>query len=115
MLKIAIVLFVLAAVTGLLILIKWLMKKDASRAVVYSHGICAALGLSLLSYYAFQNPDHFPKASLILFLTAALAGFYMFFQDLKGKASSIALALIHALVAITAFTLLLTFVFALFF
>ena len=111
MLKITVVLFVLAAGTGLLILIKWLMKKDASRTVIYTHGIVAATGLGMLSYYTMQHPDHFPTASLILFLIAALAGFYMFFQDLKGKASPIALALLHALVAVTAFTLLITFVF----
>ncbi len=111
MLNSTVILFVLAAVTGLMILIKWLTKKEASRAVVYTHGLFAAAGLSMLSYYSIQHPKHFPKTSLILFLTAALAGFYMFFQDLRKKSSPVALALIHALIAVTAFTLLLAFVF----
>lgn len=100
MLNIALVLFVLAALTGLWTLIKWLTKKDSSRLVIYSHGIFGATGLGILAYYSYNHPDHFPKISLYLFLVVALVGFYMFFRDLKGKDSAMALALIHAVVAI---------------
>lgn len=107
----SLLLFALSAVLGLSILIKWLNKKDASRAVVFSHGGLAALALVLLVVYAFQHPDHFPKAALVLFILAALFGFYMFFNDLRNKMSPFAVAFVHAFLAVGAFLILLTFVF----
>lgn len=107
----AIALFALSAALGLTILIAWLTKKNASRAVVYSHGIAAAAALVLLVIYASQNPEHFPKASIILFVIAALGGFYMFFNDLGKKESPLAVAFIHGLLAIAGFVMLLAFVF----
>lgn len=107
----AIVLFALSAVLGLAILMKWLTKKDASKGVIYSHGAVAAIALVILIVYAAQNPSNFPKASIILFVIAALGGFYMFFNDLKKKSSPLAVAFIHALLAVGGFVMLLAFVF----
>lgn len=107
----AIALFALSAALGLAILIKWLTKKDASRSVIYSHGIVAALALVLLVVYAIQNPANFPKASIILFVIAALGGFYMLFNDLRKKASPMAIAFVHALLAVGGFIMLLAFAF----
>ncbi|MEO8762444.1 MAG: hypothetical protein ABI388_12660 [Bacteroidia bacterium] len=112
MLYLSIVLFALAAVLGLTILIKWLSDKNASRGVIYSHGIVAATALVILIVYAFQHPESFPKASIVLYVTAALAGIYMFIGTLKNKPNPIALAFVHALVAIAATVTLLVFVFA---
>jgi len=108
----AIALFALSAVLGLTILLKWLGKKDASKAVVYSHGIVAAAGLAILVAYALMNPTAFPKISLVLFAIAAVFGFYMFFNDLRKKMSPLAVAFIHALLAVGGFVALLVFVFA---
>src|SRR3954468_23926353 len=99
-LYITIALFALSAVLGVTILYKWLTKQGASKGVVYSHGIAAAVALVLLIVYAVQNPANFPKASIILFVIAALGGFYMFFLDLKKKYSPMAVAYIHALLAV---------------
>ncbi len=107
----AIALFALSAVLGLSILIKWLTKKQAPKGVIYSHGIVAAAALVLIILYAAKNPAHFPKASIILFTVAALGGFYMFFNDLRKKASPLAVAFIHALLAVGGFILLLAFAF----
>lgn len=107
----AIALFALAAVLGLAILIKWLTKKEASKAVVYSHGIVAAIALVILVVYALQNRDNYPQVSLILFIIAALFGFYMFFRSLRNKLSPIAVAFIHALLAVGGFVMLLAFAF----
>ena len=112
MIYVSILSFALAAVLGLGILIKWLTKKDASKTVVYSHGIVAAAALVLLVIYAVQNPADFPKTSLILFVIAALGGFYMFFRDLQQKASPMFIAFVHALLAVSGFVALLLFVFA---
>jgi len=57
MINIAIILFALSAVLGLTILIKWLTKKEASKAVIYSHGLVAATALVLLVVYAIQNQE----------------------------------------------------------
>lgn len=112
MLYASISLFALAAVAGLTILVSWLNKKNASRAVIYSHGLLAAAALVLLAVFSYNNPDSFPKYSLIFFVIAALGGFYMFFRDMKGKSSPMALAGLHALLAVGGFVMLLIFAFS---
>jgi hypothetical protein len=108
----SIALFALAAVLGLIILVKWLTSKSASRGVVYSHGIFAAVALVLVIAYSLQNPDKFPKLSLILFVISAIAGFYMFFRTLKNKMSPVSLAILHGLVSVAGFIGLLVFALA---
>lgn len=108
----AIVLFALGAVLGLSMLVKWLGKKGASKTVVYSHGLVGAIALVLLVIYSLQHPDNFPKASLILFVIAALGGFYLFFSSLKKETGSVGLALVHGLLAVCGFIALLLFAFA---
>ena len=107
----SIALFALSAVLGLTILIKWLTKKEASNAVIYSHGLVAVIAVLLLIGFAVEHPDHFPKICIILFAVAAVAGLYMFFTDLQKKPHSIAIAIMHALVAVSAFITLLFFAF----
>jgi len=111
MIYLSIAIFALTAVLGLGILIKWLSKKDASRTVVYSHGIFAVIALLLLVLYSIQNLDNFPKVSIILFVLAAIGGLYMFVLDLKKKASPLIITFIHALIAVGGFVTLLLFVF----
>src|SRR5690242_2647444 len=111
MLYLTIVLFALAAIVGFIILKNWLTSADTSRTVVYLHGIFAAAALILLIVFAFQNPAHYPKASIILFVIGALGGFYMFAEDLKKRFSPTWLAIVHALFGIAGFLMLLFFVF----
>ena len=111
MLYIVIILFALAAVVGFIILKNWLTSATTARTTVYLHGTFAALALIILVIYAFQNTSHYPKASIILFIVAALVGFYMFSEDLRKKYSPMWLAFTHALFAIAGFLLLLFFVF----
>ena len=108
----AIALFALSAILGLTILIKWLTKKDASKAVIWSHGLVAAIALVILVVYAIQNPANYPQISIILFAIAAIGGFYMFFRDLRKKTSPLSVAFIHALLAVGGFIMLLFFTFA---
>lgn len=112
LLYVSIVLFAVAAVFGLTILIKWLGKKDPSRTTVYTHGIFAAVALVLLIVFALQNSANYPLVSLILFIVAALGGFYMFFRDLQKKMHPYSIAFIHALLAVAGFVGLLLFAFA---
>ncbi|HNP08127.1 MAG TPA: hypothetical protein PKN99_10910 [Cyclobacteriaceae bacterium] len=112
MLYAAIALFAVAAVLGLIILLKWLSKNDASKGVIYSHGIIAATALVLIIVYALQNPAHYPQLSIILFVLGALGGFYLFFNNLKSNARPIGIAFVHALIAVAGFVTLLIFAFA---
>ena len=112
MLYASIAIFALAAVAGLTILISWLNKKNASRAVVYTHGLLAATALVLLAVFSYNNPEHFPKYSLIFFVVAALGGFYMFSRDMRGKTNPMPLAGLHALLAISGLVMLLLFAFS---
>jgi hypothetical protein len=111
MLYVSIGLFAVSAVLGLTILIKWLTKKEASRGVVYSHGIIAAVALVLLLVYASFNPDNFPVISITIFAIAALAGFYLFYTDVTKKPHPVVLACIHGLTAVAGVITLLMFMF----
>ena len=97
----------MAAIIGLVILKNWLTSANTSRTVVYAHGIVAAVALVLLLVQVLRNPANNLRTSLILFVIAALGGFYMFFRDLKGKFSPIWLAVTHALLAVGGFVVLL--------
>jgi len=79
MLYITIALFAVAAIVGFIILKNWLTSATTSRTPVYVHGIFVAIALIILIIYAFQNTSHYPKASIILFIVAAMIGFYMQF------------------------------------
>jgi len=107
MLYVTIALFALAAILGILILKNWLTQATTSRTVVYAHGVFAALGLVLLIVLSLNNPGLGLTTSIILFVIAAVAGFYMFFRDLQGKFSPTALAIVHGLVAVAGFVFLL--------
>lgn len=109
---VSIILFALAAVLGVTILVKWLSKKDVSKGVIYSHGIFAALGLGVLVVLAVENQENYPTVALVLFVVAALGGFYMFFRDLQQKMSPYSVAFVHALLAVAGFVSLLFFAFA---
>ena len=107
MLYLVIGLFALAAVIGLIILKNWLTAGHTPRTVVYAHGIFAAIALVLLVVYFLSHPAGSLRTSLILFVVAAVAGFYMFFQDLQGKFSPVWLAVLHGIVAVSGFVFLL--------
>ena len=107
MLYAIIVLFVLTAAFGLFILKNWITGGKTSRVTVYAHGIFAASGLILLIVHYFQNGAKALQTSIILFVVAALVGFYMFSRDIKGKMSPVWLAVVHGLVGATGLILIL--------
>lgn len=106
MLYLTITLFAMAAFIGVIILKNWLTAGNTSNTVVYAHGGFAAAALVLLLIHVLKNPGTSLYTSLILFVIAALAGFYMFFRDLKGIMSPVWLAVVHGLVAVAAFLIL---------
>jgi hypothetical protein len=104
-------LFLFSAVFGLLIVRQWLAHREASRAIVYTHGGVAALALVLLLIHALRQPDRLPQIAAGLFTVAALFGFYMFFNDLKNRFSPWGVAIAHALLAVGGVLVLLVFLF----
>lgn len=106
-----IILFALAAVLGLIVAIAILQNKETPKAAVFAHGAIAAIGLVLLIIYAVQNPDNYPQISIIIFVIAALGGFYLFANDMRKQPGPKPVVIIHALAAVTAFVLLLFFAF----
>jgi hypothetical protein len=113
MLYLIVALFAGAAVLGLIVATAILSKKpETPKGVVFGHGVFAATGLGLLIYYSVSNPGNYPQASLIIFIIAALGGFTLAYNDfIRKKAGPAGLVIIHALAAVTAFILLLAFVF----
>jgi hypothetical protein len=110
MLNLIVALFALAAVMGLVIASAIFSKKPSTpKAAVAAHGILAASALVLLIYYGMNND--YPQLALILFVIAALGGLILFTNDMRKKPGPFALVVVHALVAVTAFVILLVFAF----
>lgn len=108
---VAIGFFALAALLGMYLLSFVLRGKETPKAVVFTHGPLAAIGIVLLIVYIFKGGPN-PWESLILFVLAALGGAYMLFRDLTGKPIPKILAIGHGLLAVTGFVLLLVFAFS---
>lgn len=113
MLITSIVLFALAAVSGVTILIPLLTGKPIVRLVAVTHGIFAASALIILVIFSINYSDDFPILTIILFVVAAIGGLILFVRDLNNKPGPKTLALIHAAVAVIAFLILLVFTFGL--
>ena len=106
MLYAIIIFFSLAAVAGLIILKKWLTGGNTARLTIYGHGVLAAIGLILLVVHYFQTGTKGLQPSIILFVIAAIVGFYMFLRDMKNKMSPVWLAVAHGLVGAVALLLI---------
>ena len=106
---VCIVLFAIAAVFGLINLIRVLSAGTAPRATVYIHGAVAAVSLVLLVIYSIMRSSAAPIVALILFIIAALGGFTVFGIDVATKKPPKWLAVVHGLVAVSGFVFLLIF------
>jgi len=78
-----------------------------------AHGLLAATGLVLLIAAALTMPGFggMALAALVIFLIAALGGFYLFAHHLRDRPLPSAVVLIHGGAAVVAFLLLLGFLF----
>ncbi len=102
MLIAAIILFIIAALFGLIILTGLLQDRPSHKKVVFLHGIIAASALLLVIVYMFLNAAVSPLliTSLILFLLAALGGLTLFIIDMRGGVIPKLLAVLHPLIAL---------------
>ncbi len=107
MIQTAIILFVVAALFGLVLLAAILRDRPTYKPVVFIHGTIAAIALLILLVYVLSgHTSTLLITSLSLFILAALGGFTMFAIDMSGRRVPKALALGHPLLAITSLILL---------
>lgn len=108
--KLAILLFAIAAVLGGILLSYVLRDKNTPKGLAMTHGAIAAGGIVILLVYSLlYSPSPWP--SLLLFIAAALGGFMLIYRDLTGKSLPKWMAIGHGSVAVIAFLLLVWFVF----
>jgi len=109
---VCIALFAVAAVFGLINLIRLLASGRPPRTTVYIHGAVAAVSLVLLVVYSILRSQAAPIVALILFVIAALGGFTLFGIDLATQKPPKWLGVVHGLVAVAGFVFLLVFALA---
>ena len=106
---IALVLFALAAVGGVILaVIRFRGAPYPPLALALLHGAAAAAGLvALLVAVAPGGAPSSATAALVIFLIAALGGFYLFSHHLRKIALPTWLVVVHALVAVAGLIVLL--------
>ncbi len=110
MLITAIVLFVVAAIFGLMNLVPILKNKPTPKPSVFIHGGVAAIGLLLVILAVAKATGPSPVSALILFVIAALGGFALFGIDMQKKPVPKWLAVLHPIIAAVGLILLIVFV-----
>jgi len=105
--QIAIVVFIIAAIFGLIILTAILRNKETPKPAVLIHGPLAAVGLVLLIVDVVKgHTEALLVASLIIFILAAVGGFTLLAFDTLKKRIPKPLAILHPLIAICALVIL---------
>jgi glucose uptake protein GlcU len=104
----AAILFAIAAVGGVIMaLIRFSGRDYPPAALAVIHGLFAAAGLIALLLVAFgAGVASSMRTALLLFVIAALGGFWLLSYHVKRRALPIPLMVIHALVAVIAFIIL---------
>jgi disulfide bond formation protein DsbB len=110
----AAILFAIAAVGGAtLATLHFRGRSPLPMPLALLHGLLAAGGLVLLVVAALTQPGFGGLAlvSLVIFVIAALGGFYLFSHHLRARLLPSAVVLIHGGAAVAAFLLLLAYLF----
>lgn len=112
MLTLIIVVFLIAAILGMLLISYLLRNKNTPKGLAIIHGSIAAFGILLLiCYLLFYSTS--PYLSLIFFIIAAIGGFTLMYRDITGKTLPKWLAIGHGTIAVIGFLLLLLVAFSL--
>lgn len=107
----AIVLFIIAAIFGLIILTSILKNKPTPKPIVFIHGPLAAIALILvISYMVIQGASPLLITSVVLFVLAALGGLTLFTIDMRNKPIPKLLAMLHPLIAVAGLIVLIIYV-----
>jgi len=101
MLIIAIILFCIAAIVGVVMLVAILQDRPTHKSALFIHGTAAISGLLLVSVYMFMaGASPLLIMSLTLFVLAALGGLTLAAFDFTNKKIPKLLAVVHPLVAL---------------
>lgn len=111
MLSIAAIVFAAAAVGGVVLAYLHFRQQTRPWLLTLGHGALAATGLALLIIAFLQaEASGMLTAALVLFLIAALGGFFLIATRLRGKALPSPAVVVHGLAAVVAFITLLLFI-----
>lgn len=102
----ALVLLVLAALLGAYLLMHVLRSRPTPKAIAFVHGPLAAAGVVLVIVKAITEGGIWWLAGA-LFVIAAAGGAWLIVSDLRGTGPAKPLAMLHGLLAVTAFGVLL--------
>ena len=105
----ALVLFAIAALGGVtMAVIRFRGAERPPTGLALLHGALAAAGIIVLivAMLSMPNPAQ-ARTALVLFIVAALGGFYLFAQHVQKRALPIPVILVHALIAVIGFLILL--------
>ncbi|MBX3709511.1 MAG: hypothetical protein KIT56_07445 [Gammaproteobacteria bacterium] len=107
----AIVLFIIAAIFGLIILTAILKNQSTPKLAVFLHGPIAAIALIIAIIYSVMgHTETLLITSIILFILAALGGLTLFTIDMRKKPIPKLLAVIHPIVAVIALIILIIYI-----
>lgn len=106
----AIVFFSAAALLGIYLLSLVLRGKETSKSIAITHGLMAATALVLLIVHTVKTGADIVQI-IVLFVIAALGGIILFARDIRGKSLPKSLAIVHGLLAVSAFIFLLVYAF----
>jgi len=105
----ALVLFAIAALGGVaMAVIRFRGAERPPTGLALLHGAVAAAAIIVLivAMLSMPNPAQ-ARTALVLFIVAALGGFYLFAQHVQKRALPIPIILVHALIAVIGFLILL--------
>ena len=99
---IALILFVVAALGGIVLVALRLMNRPLPLGLALIHGAVAAAGLVTLAIAVVQHPQpsRLPLIALGLLVVAALGGFVVFSFHLRNRPIPLPLTVVHALIAV---------------
>lgn len=99
--------FAVTALGGAFLALRHFTGKSLPMPVALIHGLLGAVGLVLLvASFMNQTLPVQGSVALVLFLVAALGGFFLFFKHVSGKKLPSPVVIIHAVVAVVAFAIL---------
>ncbi len=103
-----IILFAIAATGGLVLVALRMRGENPPLVIAMAHGALAASGLVALALPVLSGQAGGQvRTAFILFVVAALGGFFLLSFHLRKKLIPLPVAAVHALLAVTAFGLLL--------
>ena len=113
MLSLAVIVFAIAAVGGLILALHVLRDRFAPWSLSILHALLGATGLVLVSLAVVGGEGgSLILGSLLVLVVAALGGFFLASFHLRKRLSPKAIVILHALLAIVGVALLVTAVFA---